>query len=78
MLGKLEPGARYPGHSHLRPEDVFMLSGDLHLGEKVVLRAGDFHHAEAGTAHDVNWSEEGCVLLAVLSKEDLLNQFAAP
>jgi len=25
----------------------------------------------------VNWSEAGCVLLAVLSKEDLLAQFAA-
>jgi anti-sigma factor ChrR (cupin superfamily) len=50
----------------------------LPTAEEVVLRAGDFHHAEAGTAHDVNWSEGGCVLLAVLSKEDLLNQFAVP
>ena len=73
VLGKLEAGARYPGHVHKFPEDLFMLTGDLHIGEEVI-RSGDFHHAEAGSRHGVNWSEEGCVLLAVLSKEDLLNQ----
>ena len=76
VLGKLEAGARYPSHNHLHSEDVYMLTGDLHVGDKII-RAGDFHHAEAGTRHDVNWSEQGCVLLAVLSKEDLLAQFAA-
>jgi hypothetical protein len=51
-----------------------MLSGDLHVGQ-VVLQAGDFHHAEAVTRHEVNWSEQGCVLLGIFSKEDLLAQF---
>ncbi len=74
VLGKLEPGSRYPAHTHLHAEDIYMLSGDLHVGEEVI-RAGDFHHAEAGSRHSVNWSEQGCVLLAVLSKEDLLAQF---
>jgi anti-sigma factor ChrR (cupin superfamily) len=74
VLGKLAPGARYPSHTHKRSEDIFMLSGDLHIGEQQVIRAGDFHHADAGSRHDVNWSDEGCVLLAVLSKEDLLAQ----
>jgi quercetin dioxygenase-like cupin family protein len=73
VLGKLDPGARYPGHTHRHPEDIFMLSGDLHVGDQVI-RSGDFHHAEAGSRHGVNWSEQGCVLLAVLSKEDLLAQ----
>lgn len=73
VLGKLEAGSRYPAHQHERAEDVYMLSGDLHIGEKV-LHAGDFHHADAGSRHEVNWSENGCVLLAVLSKEDLLAQ----
>ena len=76
LLGKLEPGARYPAHVHQRPEDLVMLSGDLHVGDEV-LRPGDFHHAEAGSSHGVNWSEQGCVLVAVLSKEDLLAQFEA-
>lgn len=73
VLGKLEAGSRYPGHTHKHPEDIFMLSGDLHVGDQV-LRAGDFHHAEGASQHSVNWSEEGCVLICVLSKEDLLNQ----
>jgi quercetin dioxygenase-like cupin family protein len=76
VLGKLEPGARYPAHKHTYPEDIYMLEGDLHIGEEVI-RAGDFHHAHASARHGVNWSENGCVLLAVLSKEDLLGQFVA-
>jgi len=75
VLGRLEPGARYPSHTHIHSEDIYMLSGDLHIGEQVIC-AGDFHHADAGTTHGVNWSEKGCILLAVLSKEDLLAQFA--
>jgi anti-sigma factor ChrR (cupin superfamily) len=77
VLGRLDAGARYPSHSHLHGEDIFMVSGDLHLGAEV-LHAGDFHHADAGSTHGVNWSEHGCVLMAVLSKEDLLAQLAPP
>ena len=73
VLGKLEPGSRYPGHAHAHAEDIFMLSGDLHVGDETI-RAGDFHHAEAGSQHGVNWSETGCTLLAVLSQEDLMRQ----
>ncbi len=73
VLGKLEAGSRYPSHTHLHPEDIYMLSGDLHVGEEII-RSGDFHHAEAGSVHGVNWSEQGCVLICVLSKEDLLAQ----
>ena len=77
VLGKLEPGARYPAHRHHAAEDIFMLSGDLHVGEHLI-QEGDFHHAEAGSQHGVNWSEKGCVLLAVLSREDLLAQLSEP
>jgi quercetin dioxygenase-like cupin family protein len=73
VLGKLEAGSRYPSHTHRHPEDIYMLSGDLHVGDEII-RAGDFHHADAGSRHGVNWSETGCVLLCVLSKEDLLAQ----
>jgi anti-sigma factor ChrR (cupin superfamily) len=73
VLGKLDAGASYPAHTHKYGEDIWMLSGDLHIGNEVI-NAGDFHHADAGSKHDVNWSKDGCVLLAVLSKEDLLDQ----
>lgn len=73
VLGKLEPGSRYPEHTHVQAEDIFMLSGDLHVGNETI-HAGDFHHAESGSRHGVNWSETGCTLLAVLSQEDLMRQ----
>jgi anti-sigma factor ChrR (cupin superfamily) len=75
VLGRLEPGTRYPAHQHLHGEEIYILSGDLNIGDEK-LCAGDFHRAEAGTAHAINYSEQGCTILAVLSTEDLLAQFA--
>lgn len=65
VLGKLEAGVRYPAHDHVGSEELFVLTGDLHVGE-YVLRAGDFHHADPGTHHQENFSVEGCTLLAVV------------
>ena len=75
LLGRLEPGVRYPAHQHEGGEDLYILSGDLHIGDRGLV-AGDFHHADAGTAHGVNYSIEGCTLLAVLPAEHELVQFA--
>ena len=76
LLGKLEPGVRYPAHQHLGSEQLFIITGDLHIGERN-LGPGDFHHADAGTSHGVNYSEQGCTLLAVLPIEHELVQFAS-
>lgn len=75
LLGKLEPGVRYPAHTNAGPEDFYILTGDLHVGERR-LGAGDFHHADAGSQHGVNYSVEGCTLLAVLTIDDPLVAFA--
>jgi len=75
LLGRLEPGVRYPAHQHEGGEDLYILTGDLHIGDRGLV-AGDFHHADAGTAHGVNYSIEGCTLLAVLPAEHELVQFA--
>ncbi len=75
VLGKLDPGTRYPEHKHIHGEQVYVLSGDLHIGAQR-LGPGDFHHADAGTVHGVNYSEAGCVILAVISTEDLQAQMA--
>ncbi len=72
-LGKLDPGAHYPAHRHFGPEDIYMLSGDLHIGPQL-LRAGDYHHAAAGSSHPVNHSDGGCTLLIVISTQDLMAQ----
>lgn len=75
LLGKLEAGVRYPAHRHNTPEDLVVLSGDLHIsGHR--LGPGDFHHADAGSAHEVNYSLEGCTLLAVLDVSNPLVELA--
>jgi len=75
LLGKLDPGVRYPAHVNVGPEDFYILTGDLHIGDKA-LGPGDFHHADAGSAHQENYSVEGCTLLAVLTMDDPLVSFA--
>lgn len=75
LMGKLDPGARYPAHINAGPEDFYILTGDLHIGNRR-LGAGDFHHADGGSQHDENYSVEGCTLLAVLTTDDPLVAFA--
>jgi len=75
LLGKLDPGTRYPAHINAGPEDFYILTGDLHVGAQV-LGPGDFHHADAGTTHTENYSVEGCTLLAVLTVDDPIVRFA--
>ena len=74
LLGKLEPGTRYPAHVNAGPEDFCVLTGDLHVGDQR-LGPGDFHHADAGSHHDVNYSIEGCTLMAVLTVDHPLVTF---
>lgn len=71
LLGKLEPGVRYPAHTNVGPEDFYILTGDLHVDGRR-LGPGDFHHADAGTEHGENYSIDGCTLVAVLTVDDPL------
>ncbi|HWV98710.1 MAG TPA: cupin domain-containing protein [Candidatus Acidoferrum sp.] len=75
LLGKLEPGVRYPAHTNAGPEDFYILTGDLHVSGRA-MGPGDFHHADAGSAHEQNYSLAGCTLLAVLTVDDPLVSFA--
>jgi len=75
LLGRLEAGVRYPAHTHAGAEELYILTGDLHIGDRA-LGPGDFHHADPGTAHGVNYSVEGCTLLAVLPADHELVKFA--
>jgi len=75
LLGKLDPGVHYPAHTNAGPEDFYILTGDLHVSGRA-LGPGDFHHADAGSAHEENYSVEGCTLLAVLTVDDPLVSFA--
>jgi anti-sigma factor ChrR (cupin superfamily) len=71
LLGKLDPGTRYPAHTNAGPEDFYILTGDLQVSGRN-LGPGDFHHADAGSFHDENYSIAGCTLLAVLTLDDPL------
>lgn len=73
VLGRLDPGGRYPAHHHSGAEELYLLSGDLRIGERT-LRAGDFHHSDTGTFHSDNVSEQGCTLLAVVSSREVLQE----
>jgi len=75
LLGKLGPGVRYPAHTNAGPEDFYILTGDLVIGDRKLV-AGDFHHADRGSRHEMNYSVEGCTLLAVLTTDDPLVAFA--
>lgn len=75
LLGKIEAGVHYPAHENAGPEDFYILSGDLVVGDRK-LRAGDFHHADGGSRHEENFSVGGCTLLAVLTTDDPLVAFA--
>lgn len=75
LLGKLDAGARYPAHTNAGPEDFYVLTGDLHVGDRT-MGPGDFHHADAGSQHAENYSVEGCTLIAVLTVDDPLVSFA--
>jgi anti-sigma factor ChrR (cupin superfamily) len=75
LMGKLDPGARYPAHINAGPEDFYILTGDLHIGNRR-LGAGDFHHADGGSQHEENYSVAGCTLIAVLTTDDPLVAFA--
>jgi len=75
LMGRLEPGTRYPAHVNPGPEDFVILAGDLFIGDRR-LGPGDFHHADSGSLHEENRSVAGCTLLAVLTTDDPLVAFA--
>lgn len=58
---RLSPGASLPGHGHPVDEECMMLEGELYFGDLLV-QAGDFHLAPAGTCHGDVCSESGALL----------------
>ena len=71
MLVRAAPGASYPPHRHYDVEECFVLEGDLHVDQSV-LHKGDYQRAEAGSIHNIQWTEGGCTILIVSSTKDEL------
>jgi anti-sigma factor ChrR (cupin superfamily) len=68
-LVRMDAGAHYPGHQHTSIEELFLLSGDLHL-EGQVMRAGDYCRADRGSIHGDTFTDDGCLFLLMASPEN--------
>ncbi len=62
FMAELSAGAEYVDHDHDQDEEIYMISGDLIIGD-LVLNAGDFHVAKAGKHHPVHRSKTGCLCI---------------
>jgi anti-sigma factor ChrR (cupin superfamily) len=71
LLVRMAPGAVYPAHRHADVEDLYLLEGDLTVSG-VLMRAGDYCRAEAGSVHSGISTRGGCVFLTLASARDEL------
>lgn len=63
LLYAADPGASVPMHSHGHDEECLMVQGELFLDD-VLLQAGDYQLAPAGTGHRVTETDTGVVIFA--------------
>jgi anti-sigma factor ChrR (cupin superfamily) len=74
-LLKAEPGAHYPMHRHADTEEIFMLQGDLMIGDRVY-GSGDYIRSQPGTAHAPR-THGGCMFFFRASLDnEFLEEFA--
>jgi quercetin dioxygenase-like cupin family protein len=63
-LLRFEPGAVSGAHRHPAGEDLYVVSGRLRVGDRV-LQVGDYLHTPPGGVHDAEADEEAVVLISV-------------
>ena len=63
MLYHAQPGAAVPPHTHGHDEECLMVQGELFLDD-VLLQAGDYQLAPAGSGHRVTATDTGVVIYA--------------
>jgi hypothetical protein len=73
-LVRMDAGAHYPSHRHSDIEELFLLSGDLHV-EGQIMYSGDYCRADFGTIHGETFTDHGCLFLLSASQE---NEVLAP
>jgi anti-sigma factor ChrR (cupin superfamily) len=71
LLLKGERGAKYPAHTHSGPEECYVIRGTIAIGD-LILRAGDFHHADTDSDHDEIAVLEPAEVLLVAAAADYL------
>jgi len=65
----MDAGAHYPSHRHKEIEELFVLSGDLHV-EGEIMQAGDYCRADARTLHGETFTDSGCTFLLRASPDN--------
>jgi ChrR Cupin-like domain len=65
---RADPGVHYPMHRHAAIEEIYMLSGDLVVGDQVY-GAGDYIRSEPGSVHGP-YSNGGCMFFFRTSMDD--------
>jgi quercetin dioxygenase-like cupin family protein len=71
LLVRLAPGTAYPSHRHDAVEELYMLEGELTVGDRR-LYAGDYLRSEPGTVDRRVWSETGCTGVLITSPRDVI------
>lgn len=62
FIMRLQPGARRPSHSHADQETSYVLQGSVRYGA-LELKAGDYHEAAPGSAHESVETDTGALVL---------------
>ena len=63
LLYHADPGAQVPRHTHGHDEECLMVQGELFLDD-LLLQAGDYQLAPAGTGHRITATDTGVVIYA--------------
>ena len=63
LLYRASAGAQVPSHGHQRDEECLMIEGEVFLDD-VLLCAGDYQLAPAGTAHGGVSTDSGGLIFA--------------
>ena len=68
---RMTPGTHYPSHRHAGVEELYLLEGDLFVGD-LAMRAGDYCRGEAGSIHEEIATQNGCLFVVTSSHQDEL------
>jgi len=70
-LMRMQKGARYTDHRHALTEEMFVIEGSCYIAGRL-LKAGDYHRAEAGSVHLDSHTDEGALMHVISSTQNEL------
>lgn len=64
VLLDMDPGSELPEHGHAGLEEVYVVSGDLSIGNEE-LKPGDYFRVQPGCEHGTPRTRDGCVCIVI-------------